>query len=130
MAENKNGKQSRLETEGLSKRHELEVISDYQKNTNEYNESHKDAMSDGDPLGKGTGVSMGFSVPGQTTNRGINYSNLNTKEGGGEYDIEGRLGVGGRIRSSVINLYNNEQSYGIESVDTSKNVAEGQFVVK
>ena len=123
-------KQSRLESEAIDKRHELEVISDYQKNTNEYSEQHQDALSNGDPQGKGTGVSMGYSVPGQTTNKGINYSNIATNSGGGLYDIEGRNGIGGRMYLETINMYNAEKSYGIDSVDTSKNVAEGQFIVK
>ena len=124
------GKQSRLESEAIDKRHELEVISDYQKNTNEYSEQHQDALSNGDPQGKGTGVSMGYSVPGQTTNKGINYSNIATNSGGGLYDIEGRNGIGGRRYLETINMYNAENSYGVDSVDTSKNVAEGQFIVK
>ena len=124
------GKQSRLESEAIDKRHELEVISTYQKNTNEYSEQHQDALSNGDPQGKGTGVSMGYSVPGQTTNKGINYSNIATNSGGGLYDIEGRNGIGGRMYLETINMYNAEKSYGIDSVDTSKNVAEGQFIVK
>ena len=123
-------KQSRLESEAIDKRHELEVISDYQKNTNEYSEQHQDALSNGDPHGKGTGVSMGYSVPGQTTNKGINYANIATNSGGGLYDIEGRNGIGGRRYLETINMYNAENSYGVDSVDTSKNVAEGQFIVK
>ena len=123
-------KQSRLESEAIDKRHELEVISDYQKNTNEYSEQHQDALSNGDPQGKGTGVSMGYSVPGQTTNKGINYANIATNSGGGLYDIEGRNGIGGRKYLKTINMYNSENSYGVDSVDTSKNVAEGQFIVK
>ena len=123
-------KQSRLESEAIDKRHELEVISDYQKNTNEYSEQHQDALSNGDPQGKGTGVSMGYSVPGQTTNKGINYTNIATNSGGGLYDIEGRNGIGGRRYLETINMYNAENSYGVDSVDTSKNVAEGQFIVK
>lgn len=123
-------KQSRLESEAIDKRHELEVISDYQKNTNEYGEQHQDALSNGDPQGKGTGVSMGYSVPGQTTNKGINYANIVTNSGGGLYDIEGRNGIGGRRYLETINMYNAENSYGVDSVDTSKNVAEGQFIVK
>ena len=123
-------KQSRLESEAIDKRHELEVISTYQKNTNEYNEQHKDALSNADPQGKGTGVSMGYSVPGQTTNKGINYSNIATNSGGGLYDIEGRNGIGGRMYLETINMYNAEKSYGIDSVDTSKNVAERQFIVQ
>lgn len=123
-------KQSRLESEAIDKRHELEVISDYQKDTNEYSEQHQDALSNGDPQGKGTGVSMGYSVPGQTTNKGINYTNIATNSGGGLYDIEGRNGIGGRRYLEAINMYNAENSYGVDSVDTSKNVAEGQFIVK
>ena len=123
-------KQSRLESEAIDKRRELGAISDYQKNTNEYSEQHQDALSNGDPQGKGTGVSMGYSVPGQTTNKGINYSNIATNSGGGLYDIEGRNGIGGRMYLETINMYNAEKSYGIDSVDTSKNVAEGQFIVK
>lgn len=123
-------KQSRLESEAIDKRHELEVISDYQKDTNEYSEQHQDALSNGDPQGKGTGVSMGYSVPGQTTNKGINYTNIATNSGGGLYDIEGRNGIGGRRYLEAINMYNAENSYGVDSVDTSMNVAEGQFIVK
>jgi hypothetical protein len=123
-------KQSKLESEAIDKRHELEVISDYQKGTNEYNESHKDALSNGDPRGKGTGIAMGYSIPGQSTSKGINYSNVNTTDGGGQYDIEGRNGVGGRVYLENINLYNHENSYGVDSVDTSKNRAEGQFIVE
>lgn len=123
-------KQSRLESEAIDKRHELEVISDYQKDTNEYSEQHQDALSNGDPQGKGTGVSMGYSIPGQTTNKGINYTNIATNSGGGLYDIEGRNGIGGRRYLEAINMYNAENSYGVDSVDTSMNVAEGQFIVK
>lgn len=123
-------KQSRLESEAIDKRHELEVISDYQKNTNEYSEQHEDALSNGDPQGKGTGISMGYSIPGQTTNKGINYANIATNSGGGLYDIEGRNGIGGRKYLETINMYNSENSYGVDSVDTSKNAAEGQFIVK
>lgn len=123
-------KQSRLESEAIDKRHELEVISDYQKNTNEYSEQHEDALSNGDPQGKGTGISMGYSIPGQTTNKGINYANIATNSGGGLYDIEGRNGIGGRKYLKTINMYNSENSYGVDSVDTSKNAAEGQFIVK
>ena len=123
-------KQSRLESEAIDKRHELEVISDYQKDTNEYSEQHQDALINGDPQGKGTGVSMGYSVPGQTTNKGINYTNIATNSGGGLYDIEGRNGIGGRRYLEAINMYNAENSYGVDSVDTSMNVAEGQFIVK
>lgn len=123
-------KQSRLESEAIDKRHELEVISDYQKNTNEYSEQHEDALSNGDPQGKGTGISMGYSIPGQTTNKGINYANIATNSGGGLYDIEGRNGIGGRKYLKTINMYNSENSYGVDSIDTSKNAAEGQFIVK
>lgn len=122
-------KQSRLEQEALDKRNELRVISDYSQ-TNEYSESHKDALSDGDPLGKGTGVPLGMaSQPGATNNKSISYSNMDTENAGGQYDIEGRNGVGGRKYLSLINLYNKNSQYGVDSVDTSQNVADGQITI-
>lgn len=125
-------KQQRLEIEAIDHRKELLVQNNYQSGSDtEYNEQHKDALATGDPQGKGTGMSMGVApVPGLSTSRAISYSNLNTKEGGGLYDIEGRNGVGGRHKLMTMSLYNEESEYGPNSVDTSKNVALGQYVVK
>ena len=123
-------KQSNLEKEGIEKRNELSAISDYQKVTNEYSESHPDAKSDGDPQGKGTGIPMGYSVPGESTSKGISYKNMDTAKGGGLYDAEGRNRVGGRVYLQGINMHSQGNSYVPDSVDTSNNVAEGQYLVK
>ena len=45
--------QTPLEIKGFEKREDLIVRNDYTKNE-EYNETHRDAISDGDPQGKGT----------------------------------------------------------------------------
>ena len=126
-------KQRRLEQEAIPHREELLLRNDYQAGVSEYNESNKDALSDGDPLGKGTGEAMGVaSLPGYTTDKGISYRNVNTKKGGGQYDIEGRPEVGksGRVELMGMNLYNENDAYGVDSVDTSANRAKGQYYIK
>jgi hypothetical protein len=60
----------------------------------------------------------------------INYSNLDTTAGGGAYDIHGRNGVGGRNRLMTYNIYNNDNAYGPDSVDSSMNIEDGQYVMK
>ena len=128
------GKQQRLEIEAIEMRNKLTQENDYQRGEgHEYNAGHKDAMSDGDPLGKGTGVPLGVaSRPGESTSKGISYRNMDTKNGGGKYDIDGRPEVGksGRLQLMTMNLYNEDSQYGLNSVDTSKNVADGQIVIK
>lgn len=126
-------KQQRLEQEAIQHREELLIRNDYQEDVNEYNEQSKDALSDGDPLGKGTGEAMGVApVPGYLKDKGISYRNINTKNGGGQYDIKGRPEVGksGREELMIMNLYNEGNSYGPDSVDTSVNRAKGQYFVK
>ena len=141
-------KQSRLEIEGISKRDELQLKNKYFEDVesnakNEYSYTHEDAKATGDPLGKGTGMSMGFTVPGESTLRSIDRSNFVTTEDasptgfgpGGSYDINGYgalEGRSGRRYLQTINLYKpgNETEYGPTSVDTSRNVADGQIVVK
>lgn len=125
-------KQQRLEIEAIEQRKKLIQQNDYQKGADgEYNETNPDALATGDPFGKGTGVSMGVaSRPGESTSKAISYTNVNTKDGGGQYDVEGRNGVGGRNRLMLMNLYQPDEQYGVDSVDTSKNVTDGQFVVK
>ena len=58
----------------------------------------------------------------------FDYSNFDTKNGGGLYDIEGRNGIGGRKRQMAYSMYNEENAYGENLVDTSKNVKDGQYV--
>lgn len=125
------GKQTCLEKKGIESRHENILRNDYGA-TDEYSAQHKDAISDGDPLGKGTGHGgHGHWLPdcskGQTM---IDYSNFDTENGGGLYDIEGRNGKGGRNWSKNISLYNENGQYGPNSVDTTANQLEGQVIIK
>ena len=140
--------QSRLENIGITKRDELVIKNDYANNKvgEEYSESHKDAKSDGDPKGKGNGVSMGFAVAnpddfsvsstGVRTQR-MNYNTIITHESesqtiGGSYDREGRGGMkySGRNSLLMMNKFNPENEYGPDSVDTSANLLDGQYKVQ
>ena len=127
MATNKNPQ--RLQDEAIKKREELVVKNDYMNAPDKvYNSQNKDALSDGDPLGKGTGVPLGVAPkPGEVNSKAISYQNFDAEHGGGLYDIKGRNGVGGRERLMVMNLYNKENKYGPESVDTTENVLQGQI---
>ncbi len=127
------GKQTCLEKTGIERRQEELVRNDYTR-FDEYSAVHKDALSDGDPLGKGSGHGgHTHSVPNCDLPRGMmDYSNFDTQASnlGGSYDIHGRNGVGGREFLSTINIYNETNSYGPTSVDTTANVEDGQIVVK
>lgn len=130
-----NSKQSNLERYGFEERQIELVRSDYNKNDG-YSETHVDALSDPEnenkPLGKGTNTGgHQHHVPDASKSRyGYDYSNFDTTNGGGSYDIHGRNGVGGRRRLLAINKYNNDNAYGHNSVDTSANIADGQYVFK
>lgn len=121
--------QTCLEIKGIEARNESLTRNDYTRN-DEYSVTHKDALSDGDPLGKGTGYGgHTHSVPDCKKPSTISRSNFDTSGGGGLYDIEGRNGVGGRIFSMNISVYNEENEYNLNSIDTSANVADGQIVI-
>lgn len=128
-------KQSRLEIEGIQKRHEEIIRSDYNKN-DEYSDSHIDALSNPEDenkvLGKGTntGGHLHYSPDASQSKTSINYGNFRTTSGGGAYDIYGRNGQGGRNRLIQMNLYNKDKAYGQNSVDTSSNIEDGQYVLK
>lgn len=124
--------QSCLEYRGMEERHEELVRNDYQRETNEYSVTHEDALSTGDPQGKGTGHGGHTHwLPDCTGPIGmIDYSNFDTFNGGGQYDIEGRNDIGGRNRAMAWSLYNSEKPYGYNSVITTLNVAEGQYVME
>ena len=132
MADIKN--QQRLETNAIEKRQELVIKNKYKRGEGEsdtihqYNEQHPDALSNGDPLGKGTGKSMTAAPnPGVMKTRAISYTNIDTHNGGGSYDIDGREPVGGgRNWSMTRNLYNMDGEYGPESVDMTENIRQGQ----
>lgn len=124
---NENG-QSCLEVRGIEERQEEITRNDYNVE-DQYGPTHKDAISDGDPLGKGTGHGgHTFFLPDCTKGPStIDYSNFDTEHGGGQYDIEGRNGIGGRNRVTTYNLYNKENQYGANLVKTAENIAQGQF---
>ena len=118
--------QTCLEKKGIEARHEGLVRNDYTQN-DEYSVLHPDAISDGDPLGKGTGGGHTHWTPDCSKPSAIDYRNFDTINGGGLYDIEGRNGVGGRNFLKNISLYNENYEYGPNLVDTSLNVADGQI---
>ena len=101
--------QSCLEKRGIEERNNEIVRSDYNIE-NQYGASHKDAISDGDAQGKGTNHGgHTHSLPdcnkGVTT---IDYSNFDTENGGGYYDIEGRNDINRRKKAMASSLYNKE----------------------
>jgi hypothetical protein len=130
-----NTKQSFLEKKGIEERNKEIARSDYGKN-NEYSDSHEDAISNPSDkekyLGKGTNsgghqhYTPDFSKPSTL----INYSNLDTTNGGGSYDIHGRNNQGGRDRLLKYNIYNKDNEYGPNSIDMSENIEDGQYVIK
>lgn len=125
--------QTCLEVKGIEKRQETLVRNDYTRN-DQYSEVHPDAISNGDPLGKGSGHGgHTHSIPDcDRPSTLIDYSNFDTHSNnlGGSYDINGRNGNGGRDYLKNISKYNSENQYGIESVDTTKNVEDGQIVIR
>jgi hypothetical protein len=128
MASTVENGQTCLEKRGMEERHQEITRSDYNIE-DQYGPTHKDAISDGDAQGKGTGHGgHTHFLPDCTkpTNM-INYSNFDSENGGGYYDIEGRNGISGRKRALATSLYNKEIEYGPKLVDTSKNVADGQY---
>lgn len=122
--------QTCLEVKGISARNNALVLNDYTR-VSEYSVIHPDALSDGDPQGKGTGHGgHTHSVPDCTQPSTINYSNFDTSNNaGGSYDINGFNGVGGRVFLENISVYNENIQYGPNLVDTQANVADGQIVI-
>lgn len=121
--------QTCLEINAIEERQDEIKRNDY-NSSNEYKAGHKDAVSDGDPQGKGLegGHSHGFSLPDCTMPKNIiSYKNFPTDLAGGQYDLEGRNSRGGYNRSMTRSLYNKENPYGAELVNTSENVAQGQY---
>jgi len=129
MATVENG-QTCLEKRGMEERHQEITRSDYNIE-NQYGATHQDAISDGDVQGKGTGHGghTHFLPDCTKPTTTINYSNFDSENGGGYYDIEGRNGISGRKRAMATSLYNKEIQYGPTLVDTSANVADGQYYV-
>lgn len=130
-----NKKQSTLEKKAIEERQRELVRSDYNK-SDAYSDSHIDAISNPNaknkPLGKGTadGGHMAYVPDASKSSTSYNYSSLNTISGGGSYDIHGRNEQSGRNRLMAINIYGKTNPYSHESVDTSENLNDGQYVIK
>ena len=126
-------KQTCLEKVGIEKRHDTIVKNDYNIE-DQYSQLHKDALSDGDPLGKGSGHGgHTHYVPDcNKPSSMMDYSNFDTESSniGGSYDINGRNGVGGRNFLKTISIYNEENQYGLNLIDTTANVQDGQIIIK
>jgi hypothetical protein len=122
--------QTCLEQRGMEERHVEIARSDYNIE-DQYSAAHKDALSDGDPQGKGTGHGGHTSyLPDCTKPVGqINYSNFDTANGGGYYDIHGRNEISGRLRAMAASIYNEENQYGLDLINTEANIADGQTYV-
>ena len=129
------GKQTCLEAFGLNERHNEIARSDYNIE-DQYGPTHKNALSDGDPKGKGTGGGHNHWLPscdgGIPSNR-INYSNFSTspeEQIGGEYDIKCRGDIPGREVQMARSIYNYIDMYTAANVDTTINQQDGQYVMK
>jgi hypothetical protein len=129
------GRQTNLEKKAIERRQVELVRSDYNK-TEEYDKSHEDAKSDASrvdkPLGKGTAHEghTHYRPDYSKSQTLIDYSNFDTFNGGGSYDIHGRNEIGGRNRLVSYNIYGPNNSYLDEPIDMSLNIAEGQVVIK
>lgn len=119
--------QTYLEQTGIESRNNSLVSNDYNTSA-EYSQLHSDALANGDPQGKGTGIGgHTHSTPDNTRPSTINYSNLDTSNGGGLYDIEGYKGIGGRNFLKNISKYNESNEYGAHLIDTSANDGQVRF---
>lgn len=123
--------QSCLEKRGIEERNAEIVRSDYNIE-DQYSATHKDAISNGDVQGKGTnhGGHSHFLPDCNKPSSMIDYSNFDTTTGGGLYDIEGRNDIGGRKKNVTINMYNAENPYGANLINTEENLRLGQFQMK
>ncbi len=129
MATFENG-QTCLEKRGMDERNQEIVRSDYNIE-NQYNSTHPDALSDGDAQGKGTGHGghTAFLPDCTKPTNMIDYSNFDTFNGGGVYDIKGRNDIGGREKAVNSSMYSPLNPYGADLVNTAENVAQGQYYI-
>lgn len=130
--------EKRLENEGKDYRaNNIPGKNKYLSELNEYDGDHDDALSHDDaehPWGKGTGKSMGYAKRNLSAPKTqINYSNVDTKNGGGSYDKFGTKGVdkafqgdSGREYLKRLNIYSADGEYGKESVDIDGKI-KGQY---
>lgn len=125
--------QTCLEKKGFERRQVELARSDYNKN-DEYSVTHDHAKTHNDtehPHGKGTGHGgHTFNIPDCSLGQDRIIPQLDTTDGGGSYDKFGYRGIGGREYLKSISLYNESNAYSENYVDTSANVADGQYQVK
>ena len=132
-------KRNRLAEEGIDYReNNIPGKNKYLTEINEYDGNNEDALSHDDqehPHGKGTGKAMGYAIRNiDAPKTQFNYSNVDTRNGGGSYDKYGTKGVekafqgdSGREFLKKINEYSPENEYGKDSVDVDTRV-KGQFI--
>lgn len=117
--------QSCLEFVSMDARHEQEARSDYQRD-NQYSALHPDALaSSGNGKGTGHGGHSHWLPNCRGTIGIINYSNFDTAITSGAGNDCDNLA---REKALARSLYNGANIYSQLSVDTSRNVREGQFV--
>ena len=123
--------QSCLEKRGIEERNNEIVRSDYNIE-DQYSSTHENAISDGDSKGKGTmhGGHTHWLPDCNKPTSTIDYSNFDTFNGGGIYDIEGRNDIGGRNRAMASSLYNSNYEYSANLVNTEENLNQGQYQIK
>lgn len=115
-----------LEIKSMEARHEQMARSDHNAD-NRYDGNHPDALANGDKRGKGTGRSGGseFWLPSCNAD-GINYSNFDTDPNSGAGNCDDNEA---RRVALARSKYGPANPYGVNSVDTSANVNEGQYQV-
>ena len=135
MAENLQNGQTCLEKHGIEERNE-EIVRNEYNFENEYSSTHKDALSDGDSRGKGSGHGGHTHwAPYCSDNQSkttIDYQNFDTspyRNIGDCYDINGRNEIGGRNFLMRISKYNYEHQYGANLINTEENQHDGQIVI-
>lgn len=124
-----------LELRGYDERHVEITRSDYNIE-DQYGATHPDALSNGDPQGKGAnhGGHTDFLPDCTKPTTTIDYSNFATVSTpdhtiGGLYDIEGRAGIPGRDGQTAKSLYNINTQYGLSLINTEENIRDGQWAV-
>lgn len=117
--------QSCIEKRSMEERHNEEVRSTYNR-TNQYSELHPDAIANGDAQGKGTQSSgHGFWLPNCNGQIGmINYTNFDTDI---SYGAGNNADNAARNTAMTRSLYTPVTPYSANMIDTSANIAEGQF---
>lgn len=119
--------QSCLEKISIEERNEEIVRSDYNSD-NMYSATHTDALATGDAQGKGTGH-KGHThwLPDCNGTIGVfNYSNFDTSPDSGAGNSDDNTA---RTTAFTRSLYKYDNQYSVRSVDTSINVADGQYQI-